>query len=70
MASKCTLTKFHDGYANLAAAILDSGTKCNDTEFLLSGWADTLREICKLDDMIYGDRSIRVTRGVIDYVGG
>ena len=39
-------TRYHDPYANLAAAILDSGKRCNDTAFLESDWADTLRDIC------------------------
>ena len=59
---------FHNGYANLAAAILKSGEKCNDTLFLESDWAETLREICRLDDIIYGDHNLRATRGVIEYV--
>ena len=42
--------QYHDPYANLAAAILDSGKRCNDTAFLESNWADTLRDICSLDD--------------------
>lgn len=46
---------YHDGYANLAAAILDSGIRCNDTEFLESDWADTLRYMCTLDDEMYAN---------------
>ena len=49
--------QYHDPYANLAAAILDSGIKCNDTRFLESDWADILRDLCSLDDEMYGDRS-------------
>lgn len=51
-------TQYHNPYANLAAAILDSGKRCNDTAFLESDWADTLRDICSLDDEMYGNRSI------------
>lgn len=51
---------YHGAYANLAAAIIASGVKSHDTIFLASDWCDTLREICKLDDKIYGGRgSIR-----------
>lgn len=51
---------YHGAYANLAAAIIASGVKCHDTIFLASDWCDTLREICKLDDKMYGGRgSIR-----------
>lgn len=49
--------QYHDPYANLAAAILESGTKCNDTRFLKSEWACLLRDMCSLDDEMYGDRS-------------
>lgn len=53
-------TQYHDPYANLAAAILDSGKRCNDTVFLESDWADTLRAICYLDDKMYSNRSIEI----------
>lgn len=55
-------TQYHNPYANLAAAILDSGKRCNDTAFLESDWADTLRDICSLDDEMYGNRSIELDR--------
>ena len=51
-------TQYHDPYANLAAAILDSGVRCNDTTFLESDWADILREICRLDNIMYGNKNI------------
>lgn len=54
--------QYHGPYANLAAAILDSGAKCNDTAFLESDWADILRDICSLDDEMYGNRSIESDR--------
>ena len=54
--------QYHNPYANLAAAILDSGKRCNDTTFLESDWADTLRAICYLDDKMYGNRSIGIVR--------
>lgn len=50
--------QYHDPYANLAAAILDSGVRCNDTTFLESDWADILREMCRLDDKMYGNKNI------------
>lgn len=55
-------TQYHNPYANLAAAILDSGARCNDTTFLESDWADTLRTICSLDDEIYGNRAVQSDR--------
>ena len=51
-------TQYHDPYANLAAAILDSGKRCNDTAFLESDWADILREICRLDNIMYGNKNV------------
>ena len=52
---------YHDPYANLAAAILDSGKKCNDTRFLESDWAEILRDMCSLDDEMYGGRITTAT---------
>lgn len=51
-------TQYHDPYANLAAAILDSGKRCNDTAFLESDWADILREMCRLDDIMYNNKNV------------
>ena len=51
-------TQYHDPYANLAAAILDSGVRCNDTTFLESDWADILREMCRLDNIMYGNKNV------------
>lgn len=48
---------YHDAYANLAAAVIASGVKCHDTRFLESDWCDTLKEICRLDDQMYGGRN-------------
>lgn len=47
---------YHDAYANLAAAIIRSGELQHDKAFLSSDWCDTLKEICKLDDEMYGGR--------------
>lgn len=53
---------YHNPYANLAAAIIASGERCHDVSFLESDWCDTLYEICKLDDQMYGHRKV-ATRG-------
>lgn len=53
--------KYHDPYANLAAAVLESGIRHNDTRFLESGWAESLRYMCSLDDEMYGGRGIATT---------
>ena len=49
---------YHNAYANLAAAIIASGERCHDTKFLGSDWCDTLKEICILDDKMYGGASV------------
>lgn len=54
--------QYHNPYANLAAAILDSGARCNDTAFLESDWADVLRAICYLDDKRYDSMSVQSGR--------
>ena len=56
---------YHNAYANLAAAIIASGIKCHDTKFLESDWCDTLREICKLDDKMYGGKHNVQGRSII-----
>lgn len=62
MSGAASNRKHHNPYANLAAAILDSGKRCNDTAFLESDWADILRGICSLDDKMYGNRNIESAR--------
>lgn len=57
--------QYHNPYANLAAAILDSGARCNDTEFLESDWADVLRAICYLDDKMYDNISVQSGRAKV-----
>ena len=52
---------YHDPYANLAAAILESGARYNDTRFLESDWAEILRDMCSLDDEMYGGRIMTAT---------
>lgn len=56
---------YHDAYANLAAAIIASGVKSHDTRFLESNWCETLREICRLDDQMYGGRNIAQCRSIV-----
>jgi len=51
---------YHDAYANLAAAIIRSGELQHDTAFLHSDWCDILKEICRLDDEMYGGRNTSV----------
>lgn len=49
---------YHDGYANLAAAIIASGVRNHDTRFLESDWCEFLRDICELDDLLHCDSSM------------
>lgn len=55
---------YHDAYANLAAAIIRSGVLQNDKAFLNSAWCGTLKELCELDDEMYGGRDTNM-RGQI-----
>lgn len=57
--------RYHNPYANLAAAILESGVRCDDTAFLESDWADNLREMCILDDEMYGHRNVKADKAVL-----
>ena len=59
---------YHDGYANLAAAILKQAERENDKAFLDSDWAGNLKYMCTLDDRMYGDRTIRMTCGVVETI--
>lgn len=52
MGTKTQNTRYHEPYANLAAAIIMSGVKCHDVGFLESDWCDTLQEMCRLDDQM------------------
>lgn len=58
--TKGELTRYHNPYTNLAAAIIESGERCNDTRFLDSDWCDTLRTMCKLDDEMYGHKNMGI----------
>lgn len=58
MGTKTQNTRYHEPYANLAAAIIMSGVKCHDVKFLESDWCDTLKEMCRLDDQMYGGRGL------------
>ena len=57
---------YRDGYANLAAAIIEDGMKHNDEVFLKSDWCDMLRGLCQYDDemhnSVYSTVSVRIKR--------
>ena len=61
MGTKTQNTRYHEPYANLAAAIIMSGVKCHDVKFLESDWCYSLQEMCRLDDQMYGNRGPSLT---------
>lgn len=46
--------RYYDGYARLAAAIIEKGERAHDTAFLESEWCnDILKGLCELDDALH-----------------
>lgn len=46
--------KYYDGYARLAAAIIERGERAHDTSFLESEWCnDVLKGLCELDAVLH-----------------
>lgn len=46
--------RYYDGYARLAAAIIERGERAHDTAFLESEWCnDVLKGLCELDDVLH-----------------
>ena len=46
--------RYYDGYARLAAAIIEKGERAHDTAFLESEWCnDVLKGLCELDDVLH-----------------
>lgn len=58
-------SRYYNPYANLAAAILESGARCDDTDFLESDWAENLREMCILDDEMHGHRNVKIDKAIL-----
>lgn len=50
--------RYHDPYANLAHAILVANKR--DKAFMESEWAEELRDMCRLDDAMYGTKDMSV----------
>ena len=45
---------YYDGYARLAAAIIEGGERAHDTAFLESEWCnDILKGLCELDSVLH-----------------
>lgn len=46
--------KYYDGYARLAAAIIERGERAHDKAFLESEWCnDVLKGLCELDLVLH-----------------
>ena len=46
--------RYYDGYAKLAAAIIERGERAHDTAFLESEWCnDILKGLCELDTILH-----------------
>ena len=46
--------RYYDGYARLAAAIIERGERAHDTPFLKSEWCnDVLKGLCELDAVLH-----------------
>lgn len=46
--------RYYDGYARLAAAIIERGERAHDTAFLESEWCnDVLKGLCELDNTLH-----------------
>lgn len=46
--------RYYDGYAQLAAAIIERGERTHDTAFLESEWCnDVLKGLCELDNKLH-----------------
>ena len=60
----CKTGPYHNPFTNLAAAIIKSGVEAHDTYFLESEWCDDLKEMCRLDDDMYGHRGMGPVRGM------
>lgn len=48
------MQRYYDGYARLAAAIIERGERAHDTAFLESEWCnDVLKGLCELDAVLH-----------------
>lgn len=63
-------SRYHDGWANLAAAIIASGEQSYDKAFLESEWCETLHDICALDDELHRRNLDGVTAPGLPYYRG
>lgn len=65
------MTGIKDGWAMLAASIVEDGQKHNDTLFLESEWCKELKEFCRLSSVLNmhvlnHDQSYGNLRGITD----
>lgn len=57
--------RYYDGYARLAAAIIERGERAHDTAFLESEWCnDILKGLCELDDALHHGSRLSMSNNI------
>ncbi len=57
--------KYYDGYAKLAAAIIERGERAHDTAFLESEWcSDILKGLCELDAVLHQGSRLSMSNNI------
>lgn len=57
--------RYYDGYAQLAAAIIERGERAHDTAFLESEWCnDILKGLCELDDALHQGSRLSMSNNI------
>lgn len=57
--------KYYDGYAKLAAAIIERGERAHDTAFLESEWCnDVLKGLCELDAVLHQGSRLSMSNNI------
>lgn len=57
--------KYYDGYARLAAAIIERGKRAHDTAFLESEWCnDVLKGLCELDAVLHKGSRLSMSNNI------
>lgn len=56
---------YYDGYARLAAAIIERGERAHDTAFLESEWCrDILKGLCELDAVLHQGSRLSMSNNI------
>ena len=57
--------RYYDGYARLAAAIIERGKRAHDTAFLESEWCnDVLKGLCELDAVLHQGSRLSMSNNI------